>query len=265
MPTVETNGIKMNYIDTGGQGTPALLIHGFPFNHTMWQPQIDALGDSFRLIVPDLRGCGDSDAPEDRSSYSMDVFANDLKGLIDELGLDKVVLVGLSMGGYISFAFLRKYRDNVAGLVLADTRAEADPPEAIEKRTKQQDQVAREGTSGLIDALTPALLSKTTMDEKPEVAARLKEVMDNPAAGFIGSLEAMKQRSASTNDLAGISVPTLIVNGENDPLMPMEVARGLHEAIGGSELVAIPSAGHISNMEGPEDFNRALEGFLSRF
>ncbi len=265
MPTVETNGIKMNYVDTGGTGIPALLVHGFPMNHRMWQPQIDALGGRFRLIAPDLRGFGESDAPEDRTSYSVDSFADDLKGLIDELGIDKVVLVGLSMGGYACFAFLRKYPENIAGLVLADTRAEADPPAGIEKRTKQQAQVESEGTAGLIDALTAALLAQMTVENKPEVVARVKEVMDNPAAGFIGALEAMKRRPTSIESLAEISVPTLVINGENDALMPMEVARGLHEAIGGSELVAIPGAGHISNMEVPEDFNRALESFLRRF
>jgi pimeloyl-ACP methyl ester carboxylesterase len=133
MPTVTTNGIKLNYVDSGGEGTPVLLVHGFPLNLTMWQPQIDALGDRWRLIAPDLKGAGGSEGPDEPSQYTVDSYADELKGLLDELGIDRVVLVGLSMGGYVAFAFLRKYADRVSALVLADTRAEADPPEGISR------------------------------------------------------------------------------------------------------------------------------------
>ncbi len=264
MPTATANGIKINYTDTGGDGTPVVLLHAFPFNAAMWTPQIEALGDRFRFIAPDLKGFGDSDAPETESDYSMDAYADELRAFVDDIGVERFVLTGLSMGGYIALTYMRKYADNVAGLVLADTRAEADAPEGIEKRTNQQKQVSNDGTSGLIEALTGALLSETTRTNKPDVVKSVQAAMDNPAAGFIGALEAMKNRIDSTESLAKINVPTLVIVGENDAITPPEAARKLHEHIGGSQLVVIPDAGHISNMETPEAFNGALAEFLGR-
>lgn len=263
MPTASANGIKLNYTDTGGEGTPVVLLHAFPFNAEMWEQQIEALGDKFRFVVPDLKGFGDSDAPDEAASYSMDGYADEVKALADEVGLDRFVLAGLSMGGYIALAYMRKYADDVIGLVLADTRAEADPPEGIEKRTNQQKQVSNEGTAGLIDVLTGALLSEDTRTNKADVVKKVKAAMDNPPAGFVGALEAMKNRIDSSDSLAKISVPTLVVVGENDAITPPEAARKLHEHIGGSRLVVIPNAGHISNMESPEAFNGALAEFLN--
>ena len=263
MPTANANGVKLNYTDTGGSGTQVLLLHAFPFNAAMWEPQIEALGDKFRFVIPDLKGFGDSDAPEGESNYSMDGYADDIKALVDEIGLDRFVLVGLSMGGYIALAYMRKYADSVTGLVLADTRAEADPPEGIEKRSNQQKQVLQEGTSGLVEALTGALLAEETRTNKPDVVKKVQAAMDNPAAGFIGALEALKNRIDSTDSLAKVTVPTLIIVGENDAITPPEAARKLHEHIGGSQLVVIPGAGHISNMESPETFNGALAEFLN--
>ena len=263
MPTATANGVSINYRDTGGDGTPVVLLHAFPFNSAMWEPQIEALGDRFRFIAPDLKGFGDSDAPEDRSAYSMDGFADEVKALVDELGLDRFVLAGLSMGGYIALAYMRKHADGVAALVLSDTRAEADPPEGVEKRANQQNQVSSDGTSGLIDVLTGALLSEDTRTNKSDVVKKVQAAMDNPAAGFIGALESMKNRIDSTESLAKIGVPTLVIVGENDGVTPPDAARKLHEHIGGSRLVVIPDAGHISNMESPEAFNGALAEFLN--
>jgi 3-oxoadipate enol-lactonase len=264
MPTVTTNGMKLNYVDTGGEGTPVLLVHGFPLNLKMWQPQIDALGDRWRLIAPDLKGAGESEGPDDPSQYTMDSYADELKGLLDELGLDKVVLAGLSMGGYVAFAFLRKYREMVSALVLADTRAEADPPEGVQKRTTQQEQVRSEGIDGLVEALTGALLSESTKQKRPDVSKTVRAVMDNPARSFIGELEAMKGRPDSTDGLTSISVPTLIIVGEDDAVTPPDAARKMHEHISGSTLVVVPEAGHLSNLEAPDAFNGALAEFLER-
>ena len=262
MPTFEHDGSTLGYNDTGGDGTPVLLVHGFPFDARMWDGQVEALGSRYRLIAADLKGFGSSEAPEDRSGYSIDAYADDLKALLDELGLAQVVLMGLSMGGYIALAFMRKYPDAVRGLVLADTRAEADPPEGVEKRSNQQKQVEAEGTSGLIDGLAGALLSATTKENKPDVVDSLKTIMKQPDVAFIGALEAMKTRGDSTPVLTGIKVPTLIIVGEHDAVTPPDAARKLHEHIGGSKLVVIPDAGHISNMESPDAFNGAVAEFL---
>ena len=192
----------------------------------------------------------------------MDSYADELKALIDELGIEKVVLAGLSMGGYIAFAFLRKYPDAVAALVLADTRAEADPPEGIEKRSGQQKLVQSEGTAGLIEALTGALLSDHTKTNRPDVVDAVRAAMDNPAHSFVGELEAMKGRPDSTDGLTKIAVPTLIIVGENDGVTPPDASRKMHEHIAGSKLVVLPNAGHISNLESPDEFNGALAEFL---
>lgn len=262
MPQVTSGDVAINYTDTGS-GTPLLLVHAFPLNSQMWEPQIEALSDRFRLIAPDLRGFGGSDAPDDRAQYTVELFADDLKAVLDDAGVDQAVVCGLSLGGYVAFAFLRKYRSNVKALVLADTRPEADAPENITKRTGQQDMVASEGTAGLIEALPGALLGEPTREKKPDVVAHAKALMDNPAAGFIGALEAMKQRPDSTADMAGIDLPTLIIVGENDGLTPPELSRNMHEHIGGSTLVVLPEAGHLSNLESPEAFNGALAEFLA--
>lgn len=261
MPTAASGDITINYSDTGS-GLPVLLIHAFPLNSKMWEPQIESLSDRFRFIAPDLRGFGGSDAPEDRSEYTVELFADDLKAVLDDADVKEAVVCGLSLGGYTAFAFLRKYRSSAAALVLADTRAEADAPENIAKRTGQQDMVASEGTAGLIDALPGALLGEPTREKKPDVVAHTKELMDNPAAGFIGALEALKKRPDSTADLAGIDLPTLVIVGENDALTPPELSRTMHEHIAGSRLVVIPEAGHLSNLEAPESFNGALAEFL---
>lgn len=263
MPQAKIDDTLISYTDTGGDGRAVLLVHAFPLDSKMWAGQIDAFGDRYRLIAPDLKGFGGSDAPEEPAAYSMDDYADCLAGLLDELGLDQVVLVGLSIGGYISFAFLRRHPGRLAGLVLADTRAEADPPEGVAKRTSQQELVASEGTGVLIPALAGALLSERTRSDKPEVVANATTLMDNPVAGFIGALEAMKLRGDSSADLASIDVPTLVIVGEDDAVTPPEAARKLHEHIGGSRLVVIPGAGHLSNLEAPEAFNDALGGFLA--
>jgi pimeloyl-ACP methyl ester carboxylesterase len=264
LPTVDFNGLKLNYADTGGDGTPVLLLHAFPFNSNMWEPQLESLKDRFRLITVDLQGFGGSDAPEDESTYSMDAFADQAAAVLAAAGVDKAAVVGLSMGGYITFALLKRHRDRIAALLLADTRAEADPPEGVEKRTNQQGMVRDEGTSNLIGALAGALLSEPTREKKPDVVEKVKDLMaENPPAGFIGALEAMKNRPDSSDLLSGIDVPTLVIVGENDGITPPDAARKIHEHIGGSRLVVIPEAGHLSNLEAPEAFNGAVAEFLS--
>jgi 3-oxoadipate enol-lactonase len=264
MPHLDFNGNKVAYKDHGGEGTPALLVHGFPLDAEMWEPQVEALGDKFRFVTVDLLGFGESDAPQDRSAYSIEAYADQVKAVVDALGVGKVVLVGLSMGGYVVLAFMRKYRNFAAGIVLADTRAEADSPEGIEKRTAQQKQVAERGTPELMDALVGVLVSQSTLEKKKDVMERVKSLIDNPPYGYIGALEAMKNRLDSTAGLVEIKVPSLIVVGESDALTPPELSRKMHEHIGGSRLVVLPEAGHLSNLESPEAFNGALAEFLGR-
>ncbi len=230
----------------------------------MWAPQVGHLSAQRRVVAPDFLGFGGSDAPDSMYRYTMLGYADLLAALLDRLGLDRVALCGLSMGGYVAFAFLREYPERVSALVLADTRAEADTTQVFERRTDQQDQVARIGTAALIEILLGGLLSETTRASRLELVEQVRRLMANPAAGYIGALEAMKHRADATAELAGISVPTLVIVGEDDVLAPPDVARDMHERIPGSELVVLPHAGHLSNLEAADEFNAAVEDFLAR-
>jgi len=230
----------------------------------MWAPQLEHLAAHRRVITPDFLGFGGSDAPDSMSRYTMLGYADLLAGLLDRLGLGQVALAGLSMGGYVTLAFLREYPERVSALVLADTRAAADTNEAFERRTDQQDQVARIGTTALIEVLLGGLLSDHTRATRLDLVEQVRRLMANPAAGYIGALEAMKHRADSTAELGGISVPTLVMAGEDDALSPPEVARDMHERIKGSELAILPRAGHLSNLEAAEEFNAAVGDFLRR-
>ena len=263
MPSITRDSRTISFTDSGGTGTPVVLLHAFPLNAKQWDGQIESLSERFRLIAPDFQGFGGSTAPSDEAAYSMDSYADDVAAVLDKLGLDKVVLAGLSMGGYVAFAFLRRNRDRVSALVLADTKADADPPEAKEKRTNQQAQVRAEGTAGLIEGLSGALLGEPTREKKPDVVEATKKLMaENPPEGFIGALEAMKNRPDSAGELAQITVPTLVVVGENDGVTPVAASEALNQGIPGSKLVVIPESGHLSNLEAPEAFNGALAEFL---
>ena len=262
MPSFSAGGVNLNYEDTGGDGVPVLLVHAWPLRSEMWRSQMDTLDGVRRVLAPDLKGFGSSDAPDDVQVYSMDSYADELAATLDDAGAERAVVVGLSIGGYIAFALWRRHRERIAALVLADTKAEADPPEAVERRSGQQEQVSTQGITGLVQALPDALLAGTTRDKKPDVVEKVRSLMMNPAAGYVGALEAMKRRPDSTQDLAAIDVPTLVVVGEEDALTPPDAARNLERRIPDARLVVVPEAGHLSNLEAPDAFNGALAEFL---
>ncbi|MDQ3570372.1 MAG: alpha/beta hydrolase [Actinomycetota bacterium] len=264
MPTVNVEGTTMHYVDTGAavDGPAVVFLHAFPLHSGMWRPQIDALTPRFRVIAPDLKGFGSSDAPEEPSSYSVAGWADDVAGMLAALGLGRVVVVGLSMGGYVAFSLLKRHRRLVSALVLADTRADADSEQVLQRRTDQQQRVRREGTVGVIDTLLETLLSEHSREHRPEVVVEARRLMDNPPAGFLGALEAMKSRPDSTAQLEAIDVPTLVLVGAHDQTSPPEVAQAVHERISSSRLEVLPNAGHLSNLEVPDAFNQALVGFL---
>lgn len=264
MPLIEVDGSPVHYLEAGTGGTPLVLLHAFPLHAGMWAPQLACLSSGRRVIAPDLRGFGGSGAPEEISGYSMVGYADELAGFLDGLGLDRVVLGGLSMGGYVAFAFLRQYADRVTGLVLADTRAAADTAEVLGRRSDQQEQVARAGTTALIEVLLAGLLCDHTLARRPELVEQVRRLMANPVAGYIGALDAMKHRPDATGELASISVPTLVVVGEDDALAPPAVARAMHESIPGSQLAILPRAAHLSNLEAADEFNAAVADLLER-
>lgn len=267
MPTATLEGTTLHYLDQGSGQPAVVLLHAFPLRAGMWQSQIDALAGRVRVVAPDLRGFGASDVPDDPSAYSVDGWADDVARLLDHLGLDRVVVGGQSMGAYVAFAFLRRHRSRLAGLVLADTRPTADSPEVYERRVHQQEQISAGGESGkaeVVEGMLQTLLCADTHEHRPDVVETARRLMDNPPAGFVGALEAMKRRPDSVADLASVDVPTLVLVGDQDVPSPPDVARTMQEGIPGSELVVVPGAGHLSGLEAPEAFNAALVEFVSR-
>jgi len=264
MPEARVGGARLHYLDEG-TGDPALvLLHAFPLRAAMWAPQLDTLAPLTRVVAPDLVGFGGSDAPEDPAAYSVEGWADQVAGLCDHLGLDRVVVAGLSMGGYAALAFLRRHPHRLAGLALADTRPGADAPEVAERRRRQIDQIRRDGTQGVIETLLAGLLGDHTRRHRPEVVATARSLMDSAPAGLVGALDAMIRRPDAGADLGRVAVPATVVVGDQDTLSPIEVARGMHERTPGAHLAVIPGAGHLSSLEAPGPFSAALANLVAR-
>jgi 3-oxoadipate enol-lactonase len=264
----DMNGFQMNYEDVG-DGPAILLVHGFPLDHTLWTEQIKELSTDYRLIAPDLRGHGGSEVTS--GTYHMDQLADDLRRLLEKLNVQQVALAGLSMGGYIVFAFWRRYSNLVKALILADTRAGADTPEGRDGRYTMIQRVEAGGTQAIVDDMLPKMLSPTTLKNAPEVVAHARRMMANtPAGGVIGALKGMAQRPDSSPTLATISVPTLVVVGEDDAITPPSEAEAMESQIRSAGpapeviLARIPNAGHLAPMENPSVFNQTLQQFLAQ-
>ena len=256
------NSVEIGYDDVGvATGVPVLFVHAFPLNRTMWAPQVSAMVERCRCIAADLRGFGESVR---QPPYSMEQYADDLAGLLDLLHVQKVVVVGCSMGGYVGFELWRRYRDRVRAMVLVDTRPGADTPEAMERRRQQIDLVRAEGSTAIANALIASMVGKTTREKQPDTYDAVhRMIAQAPVDGIAGALDAMMKRPDSTPDLAGIDVPTLVVVGDEDAITPVKEARAMQEQIPGSTLQVIAQAGHLSNMERPAAFNHVLTEFVS--
>ena len=246
-----------------GRGPAVVLLHGFPLNATTWAAQREGLSDSYRVICPDQRGFGGSVLLHDEPS--LDEVADDVAALLDARKLGSVVLGGLSMGGYVAMAFLRRHPERVRALILADTKASADPPDAAANRLRIAAEVVERGTSAqLVDEVLPKLTGRTTKETRPLVAGRLKAIVESaPPHAVAWAQRAMAARPDSFETLRGVSVPALVVVGEEDELSPVSDAQAMAEAIPGARLATIPAAGHMSSMEAPEEFNAALREFLA--
>jgi 3-oxoadipate enol-lactonase len=261
MPKTRINNIDIAYDDTGA-GSAVVLIHGYPFNRSMWAEQVSALADSYRVVTLDLRGHGESESSTGAST--MKLMAQDVATLMDELQIDRAVIGGLSMGGYVTLAFYQLFPGRVEKLLLADTRAQADTEEGKATRADQVQQIQAEGMTGIVNAMLPKLLSPETVSKQPEIVKRVRDMMMHTSPeGAIGALRGMAEREDQTERLTQINVPTLIVVGKEDPITPVADSQKMHEGIADSQLVVIENASHVSNIEQPEQFNRALKDFLS--
>lgn len=262
--SMQLKEFQMAYRDQG-VGTPVLLIHGYPLNSQMWQPQIEGLADCARLIAPDLRGHGDSE-PTD-GVYTMELHARDCYELLEKLAIhEKVILCGLSMGGYIALAFYRIFPSRVAGMVLSSTRAVADSPEAKINRDNSIRIAQEQGLRPIAEAMAKRLLSTQTIASKPQLAIDLMELMlNNSIQAVVGDLQGMKERLDSLPILASIGVPVQIIHGLEDELVPLEEAAQMQALIPGALLSTVPDAAHLPNMEQPERFNDDLRSFLKQW
>jgi 3-oxoadipate enol-lactonase len=257
----QVNGITIAYSDRG-TGLPIVFLHAFPLNRTMWAEQEKALSLQFRVITVDLRGHGESDAPLWR--YTLEQSADDVNALLDQLSIQQALFVGLSMGGYILFAFYRKYAASVKGLILADTKAQADTVEGKEGRFQMAQTAYTQGPSAIADLMIPKLLSPQTIRTRPGLVQHVRAMIENnQVSGIAGDLMAMAERSDSVLLLKQITCPTQIIVGELDQATPRSDARLMADQIPNARLAVIPNAAHLANMEQPEAFNQIVAAFAS--
>lgn len=237
--------------------TGLLLIHAFPLDARLWEPQLASLGARLPIVAPHLPGFGATDGPD---VLTMGAAADRCLGALDEAGVDTAVVCGLSMGGYVAFELWRAARPRVAGLILANTKAEADQPEAATKRRELAERLRTEGHGFLVDEPPPLLREDAPAELRERVRAWIAE--QTPTAIAAASL-GMAERPDSVQDLAAIDVPTLVITGSEDRLIPPDVTAGIADGVAGAELVRIEGAGHLSNLEAPAAFDAALAGVLT--
>jgi pimeloyl-ACP methyl ester carboxylesterase len=262
---VRAGARHLAYLEAGGGHDRAiLLVHAFPLNASMWGPQLADPPDGWRLIAPDLAGLGSSNDHDDES-VSLDDYARDLLLLLDRLGIARAVVAGVSLGGYVAMAFARRSADRIAALVLADTKAPADTPEARAGRERMLEILSDRGTAGVADEMLPKLLGETTRRTRPELVDQVRAMaLTNDPEGVRRAIIRLRDRPDATPGLSEIAVPVLVVVGEEDVVTPPSEAERLQAAIRGATMSRIAEAGHLASLEQPATFNRQLSAFLAR-
>ncbi|MFA3782453.1 alpha/beta fold hydrolase [Melioribacteraceae bacterium 4301-Me] len=243
--------------------TPIIFVHGFPYDHTMWDFQVNALKDNYYCITYDVRGLGESYVGD--GQYTMEAYVQDLFSIITELNLDKPVLCGHSMGGYISFRAAEINQFKFSGFIFVDTKPSADDNAAKLKRAAAINQINTEGLAPFVEAFVKNTFSDISLNEKKElIEDTLKKSYKHNPIGVKGALIAMLSRTDTTNFLQKIKLPTLLIYGSFDTLTPPTLMREIAEKIPNSEFAVIPRAGHMSPLENPDNVNDLIKGFLER-
>jgi pimeloyl-ACP methyl ester carboxylesterase len=254
-------GAELSY-EVAGKGPAVLLLHAFPLGLFMWERQAEALHKTHTVVRFDDRGFGGT--PPGDALLTMERIADDAAALLDHLGISQAVVGGCSMGGYAAFAFARRHPTRLRGLVLQDTRATADTPEARKTRGELADEVLKQGASAAAEAFLPRLVGETTKKENPGLVQRLEDViLKTSPRGIADALAGLAARADSTTLLRELRVPTLVVCGEEDVITPVADSEAIQRGIADAKLKVIPKAGHLSNMENSTAFNEALLGFLA--
>jgi len=262
VPKISVKGIELNVVERGA-GVPLVLVHGFPLDHSMWQGQIDAIADVCRVIAPDLRGFGASTVTS--GTVTMQQFADDVAGLLDALRISgPVVFCGLSMGGYVAWQFALRHRARLAKLILCDTRAVADTPEAAAGRRKTAESVLAEGAKVVAEAMLPKLFAPDTQQTQPQVVEATRQViLRTDPRGIAAALLGMAERPDVSSRLREIDVPALVLCGQHDGIAPPAEMRQIAGTLPHAQYVEIPAAGHMAPLEQPAAVNVALRKFLS--
>ena len=259
----EINKIELNFEDEG-TGMPIIFLHGFPFDRHLWVDQIAVLKEHCRVITPDLRGFGDSSAPDE--VYSMNQYAADIITLLDILSIEQAVVVGLSMGGYIALTIAEQYPERLLGLVFSNTHSAKDTAAKRQGRYNTAEKTNYDGIGFLVDDMLEKVLSENTLKTKPDVVEYVKQMMKRQRpSGVRGALKGMAERKDRTFILSEIQAPTMVIAGENDQLIPVIRGKAMAREIPHSHLEVISDAGHLSNLEQPELYNQVLLRFVDTF
>lgn len=262
--TLNVNDFNLSYDDIGEGTIPIVFLHGFPFDKSMWQEQLDYLKPTHRVIACDIRGFGKS--TDEESHLSMDLFANDLILFIDKLGLEKVIICGLSMGGFIALNAMKRFPSRFEALILCDTQCVADSHDVKAKRYKTIEDIKEYGVSNFNEGFLKNVFHEDSITNKPELVEQLRRVVFSNSEHIIcQGLVALAERSDTCSITNRITVPTLIICGREDVVTPLEESKFMNKNIKGSVLHVINNAGHVSNLEEPAKFNKLLRDFLVDF
>lgn len=259
-----SNGTGIEYtIDGRRTNLPVVFIHGFPFNKSMWQPQVELLKGDYYVITYDVRGHGASDAGD--GQYSVELFVDDLIALFDHLKITRAVVVGLSMGGYIALRACERNPERFRGLVLCDTRSEADGNEGRIRRAMQAKTIKTDGVKKFAEGFVKGALYEKTFEAHPEVVTMIKEMIEQTTPlSIAGTLIALAARTDTTPSLYNIKVPALILVGKHDTLTPPSASHAMKDKIPNAELHVISRSAHLTNLENSEEFNGHLLNFLKK-
>jgi 3-oxoadipate enol-lactonase len=260
--TIPLNDFHLSYDDVGEGSTPIICLHGYPFDKTMWQGQLDFLKSSNRIIACDIRGFGKS--TDEESHLSIDLFSEDLIAFMDKLNIDKAIICGLSMGGFIALNALKRFPNRFEALILCDTQCIADTVEVKEKRHKTIDDINVNGVTDFNEGFIKSVFHKDSLSDKKDLVEKLRGVVFANSQHIITTgLTALAERSETCSTLNDITIPTLIICGREDEVTPLVQSEFMNSTIKGSMLHVIDNAGHVSNLEQPLEFNKQLLNFLT--